>query len=549
MRETFHLIKKRKVTGRKGIGKLAVFGVAEEICIKSVKNGFKNELKLSLPNIKQCENNTQVNDLTIYEPETICVNEKAEDEENGTTITLEKIKRRSGFKIDDIVKSISKRFVFDDDDFIINFQYNNEDKAVINKNTKWEVFNGQFEWNFPDEKNDDYEYRNADRITGKIITAEKPLDESSRGITLFARGKLVNRNEFYGIKITTSNAYNYMTGFLNVDFIDDYADDLINTSRDGLVWENDALEGLRNWLQCQIKNIEKQWRNKRIEVRLKEYQIQNDGRDYKKWTESLPHHEKKLASKIIDTIILDENIPEDVTKVLLSYVENSFQYTTFKDFASELDELSFNSPEITTKLLQLFKDWESIESKEFYKLCIGRIETIKKLEKLINENAREVPEIHTFLKEYPWLMEPRIKDFNDEVTYTKLLRENFVEDENILDEDKRIDFYCKSFDNNIYIYELKRPNTTAKLKELTQLTQYKSFVKKHCGNESRSYQNIYCYLLCKGVSVQASGAEEMAEALKQQDIYVRTYHEILGQAYNYHKEFIDKYEELNKTCI
>ncbi len=537
-------IKKRKVTGRKGIGKLAIFGIAEEIYIKTIKNGIKNELRLSLTAIKNCESKSE--ELSRYSPQAITINANSDGEPDGTLIELNKIKRKSQFKIDEIITSISKRFTFNDDDFLVKFHYNNEEKGRIDKETKWKIFKGQFTWDFPVDKDEEYSYIHADKIYGKIITSNKPLDEASKGITLYARGKLVNRNEFYGIKITTSNAYNYMTGFLNVDFIDDFDDDLINTSRDGLVWDNDSLEGLKNWIQQQLKNIEKKWRDKRIAERINDYKDKNQGKDYTQWIDKLPSkHEQKLANDIVKTIILNEKIPEDVTSTLLQYVQSSFQYSTFKDFAVEIDSLNLESPELTTKLLELFKDWQAIESKEFYKLCIGRVQAIKKLEKLIDENAKEVPEIHTFLKKYPWLMEPRIKDFNDEITFTKLLRDEFKDDNITPESDKRIDFYCKSFDNNIYIYELKRPNITAKIKELQQLTAYKEFVQLHCGNERRSYQNIYCYLLCKGISSASAGAQTTANALMGENIYVRTYSEILGQAYNYHKEFIDKYDKMN----
>lgn len=542
--ENLSPIKKRKVTGRKGIGKLAVFGIAEEIEILSVKNNLVNGLKLNLSKIHQCEslNNTNFNS---YEPEPIKINYFEKNKASGTTIVLNNIKRKSSFKMVDIVESIKKRFTFDDNDFVVRFYYNNKEIASMDYNSKWDIYKGQFEWNFPKDMSTEMEYSHAKDITGKIITTEKPLEEENRGITLFARGKLVNRNEFYGIKITTSNAYNYMTGFLNVNFIDDESD-LINTSRDGLLWDNETLETLKHWIQQQLKMIEKDWRTKRIADKHQKYKEKNNGKDYKNWTNKLQKHEKKLAEKIIDTIMLDENISEETTNAILTYVENSFQYTTFKEFANELEEIEIDSPELTTKLLKLFQDWEAIEAKEFYKLCIGRIETIKKLEKLINENAREVPEIHSFLKQYPWLMEPRIKDFNDEITYTKLLQRKFKESDDIAEEDRRIDFYCKSFDNNIYIYELKRPSIKAKRDELNQLTEYKEFVSKYCGNANRSFHNIYCYLVCKGISENSAGAQTLANALKNENIYVRTYAEILGQAYNYHKEFIDKYDEMNK---
>lgn len=540
--------KRRKVTGRKGIGKLAVFGIAEEIRIMTIKDGFKNEFILSLPQIKECEKGTENNLVPVYEPEVIHLN-SATSSASGTTITLSGIKRKSPFNIDETVEAVAKRFTFNDDDFVVKFVDFGNVKKIIDKNTRWDIFKTQFEWTFPENEFKSSSQIDASSITGKIITTEKPLQEADRGIALFARGKLVNNNEFYGIKATISTAYNYMTGFLNVDFVDDGDKDLINTSRDGLLWDNDdSLLELKRWIQAQIKGIEKLWREKRKEQRKANYKKKSNGKDVYEWTRKLPKHEKKIAVSIIDIVTNADGISDDIANSLYEYVEGSFQYTAFQEFASDLENVAIDSPEWGIKLLKLFQEWEIIEAKEFYRLCIGRVKTIETLERLIDENAREVPDIHNFLKEHPWLMEPRIRNFEDEITYTKLLREKFPEKNNIPKEDRRLDFFCKSFNNDIYIYELKRPKTTAKAQELTQLTQYKEFVSNHCGNEARSFSNIFCYLICKGISVQSGGAHTLASALATQNIYVRTYLDILSQARNYHREFLEKYNKLMQSA-
>lgn len=48
-------IKQRKVTGRKGLGKLAVFGVANEIELISIKNNLKNGFSINYSDLKDSE--------------------------------------------------------------------------------------------------------------------------------------------------------------------------------------------------------------------------------------------------------------------------------------------------------------------------------------------------------------------------------------------------------------------------------------------------------------------------------------------------------------
>ena len=59
--------------------------------------------------------------------------------------------------------------------------------------------------------------------------------------------------------------------------------------------------------------------------------------------------------------------------------------------------------------------------------------------------------MHKFLKEFPWLLEPRLSTMDDEVSYSDLLLKEFQEQENMLEENRRIDFLCKGFGQELYI--------------------------------------------------------------------------------------------------
>src|SRR5690606_29064569 len=114
----------------------------------------------------------------------------------------------------------------------------------------------------PDKKFDEtYEF--WDKVEGSIFTLETPVkDTEMRGIYLTSRGKIVNTADFYGAR-DNDQFHSYVTGYLEVDFIDDFDEDVISTDRLSLNWENEKTKDLQEYLQLLIRKIGGEWRNKR----------------------------------------------------------------------------------------------------------------------------------------------------------------------------------------------------------------------------------------------------------------------------------------------
>ena len=89
-----------------------------------------------------------------------------------------------------------------------------------------------------------------------------------RGITLFANGRMVNKQEFFDSS-ESSHFFSYTTGWLDVDFIDLLEEDVISTNRQSLEWERADTNDLKVFLQKTITQIHKEWREKRKEERRK----------------------------------------------------------------------------------------------------------------------------------------------------------------------------------------------------------------------------------------------------------------------------------------
>ncbi len=221
-------------------------------------------------------------------------------------------------------------------------------------------------------------------------------------------------------------------------------------------------------------------------------------------------------------------------------MKDAFQFEAFKEFAADIaDTDEFDG----SKFLELLKEWQLVEAKELYRLSIGRISTIEELTKHMKENSKEVPTMHKFFKKFPWLLDPRIIEFQDEAHYSDILKQNYPE-KDLEESNRRIDFVCTRVSNNRFIIELKRPHHSIGAKDMEQAADYRSFLEKQVGNTPASANQIVAYVV-GGKQSNDRLAQSMINTYSTSgEIYIKTYAELLESAKKYHQEFIDKYEQL-----
>ncbi|SHK87657.1 ATP-binding protein [Fibrobacter sp. UWEL] len=517
----------RYAIGKKGIGKLAFFGIAKTIEIETVSSGLLNKFVMEWDVLEKSQD--------VYCPRIV-----AQDQETSsnsyTQIRLTNLSRKSSFKPDDIATKLAKTFSFFSDDFKVTLKYNDEHEIVIDDKLRFENLCELKSWNFPFvDEGVKVNYFNSCKIKGRIIACKNTVPEQMRGVALFSRGKLVNNHSFFDVT-ATSFGYSYLTGWLDIDFIDEWNPDVISTNRQSLNWEDSRCVELKQYLESVVQCVYKQHKEL-LEKNKKDDIKEKTGISIDEWANSLPKHERQLAQKLVNAIVSNEGLDVEKAAELTSFVKDSFQYTSFKDLASEISEDAFSSD----KMLELMKEWQLIEAREMYKLAQVRIETIQQFKKNVESDAKEVPVMHNFFKQFPWLLDPRIMSFKDEVWYSSLLKDKFPENES-LEEDKRIDFLCQNFASNFFVIELKRPSKVLGKKELEQALGYKAFIQSNLGNENT--RNVVCYLIGNRLSNDAL-VREMADSYRKSgSVIVRTYSELLSEAIRYHQEFIDKYREL-----
>lgn len=280
----------RLATGKKGLGKLALFGLAKTITITTRKGGRKTRFKLDWDRLMTSGN--------AYHPEIVYF-DKPTRKSDGTVIKLSRLKRVTPFDIDGLTNSLSKIFIVDDN-FKIILESPSGEKFAVSSERRYSQLDKQFEWSADSLIAADSDYKG--KILGNFYTGKTPIKPSSglRGITLFSRGKLVNTPSYFSSS-TSSHFYQYLTGWLSVDFIDLLDEDVIATNRQAINWENEEMSELRDFLSGIVSQVNADWRVKRKEEK-KETLQRKTGIDTDQWLSTLPEDVREHTKQIVETL-------------------------------------------------------------------------------------------------------------------------------------------------------------------------------------------------------------------------------------------------------
>ena len=510
----------RRVIGRKGIGKLSVFGVANTVDISTTKGGTVNEFRMNIGDILKAAESRHA-----YRPEIIREDERTNDG-SGTVITLSLLKRKSKINPEMIARSVARHFSIIGEKFRVAI--NGKD---ISPSDKFGHEDFERKWRIDDEGVD--ENHPSWTVSGWIGATKKTLDAQDVGITVMARGKLVQTSTTFEIKSGGKYSYSYLTGEINAEFLDE-EQDLISTNRQSLIWDEPKTAALQKWGRTKLRLISEELTRDRKDRREK---VIREDPKFKSWIETLTKPERGVADRIISIIASEEKLDDPNRKEIVSYIMESFDQKVFKDMVASLKD---HDDPVT--LLEMFKQWDVIEAREVTRVVKGRLDTIEQFGRLVDRNAKEVPEIHRFLKEWPWILEPTWTKWQDEIRYSKLLREKYP-DAVLNEPDRRIDFISIGVGDTIHVVEIKRPQYKIKSKDLDQLMEYVEFVREHLGNVSeRGYNDVAGYIIVGSVSNERVIKTKINES-KGHRRYVKTYEDLIVVARQLHSAFEEKLSE------
>lgn len=295
---------KRFPTGKKGLGKLALFGLAKEVSVDTIKDGLRNRFELNWDSLLEADG--------TYNP-AIQISDEKTERKTGTTIQLSNLKRKSPFDVEAIADSLSKIFIIDNS-FKISLKDPKGNTIIVSNERRYSSVEEQFRWTERDLIETDSEY--FGKVHLAFITAKTPIPPSSglRGIAIFSRGKLVNLPEYFSDS-ASSHFYQYLTGWITADFIDLIDEDVISTNRQSINWDNPEMANLRKFLSSLIAKAGSDWRKRRADKKEDELN-KATGIDKEKWFSTLPEEVRGSVESIIKKMGRNEDVAETYAPVV-----------------------------------------------------------------------------------------------------------------------------------------------------------------------------------------------------------------------------------------
>lgn len=309
----------RKVTGRKGLGKLAFFGIGDTIQIVTKKDGICVSFTMNWNDIIHSK-------TTNYEPDYSI--EPCNMQEHGTTIVLTDLKRKSAFDVKGLAASLARLFDFFNDNFKADIKLNDGTPILIDKSLRYTNIVAQFKWEIPTFIEDKGHYLYQKHIIGELLATEKPLKPGLRGITLYAHGRMVNAPEFFGVG-ESSHFYSYLTGWLDVDFVDEQEDDIISTDRQSLSWDLPITSELQINLKQLLLSIERNWRAQRKtqrELKITQKTKVDVGQWYPTLSPDIQKGVEKIVSSVVENSEMEDDKQSEVVGALHSLIPEYAQY-------------------------------------------------------------------------------------------------------------------------------------------------------------------------------------------------------------------------------
>jgi len=505
----------RKLMGRKGIGKLAAFGIANVLEVKTIKDGESVCIRLNFEKMKSWPK-----EKGDYRPDVIMGETGKTSEENGTEIRIKELQRTTPMKSDVVRKELARRFtIVTDKKFEV---YVNEKK--ITKDDRRKKDDCKLQWDVSELPNGNVvSESNGWNVDGWIGFVERS-QLVDRGVDIFVRGKAAELNTMFNWKSTQAQfARAYLVGEITADFFDTEKGDFISTGRNFLQWETPNGEALEKWGQDTLLFIVNEWIKERR--KKKEEKIIKTA-NFGEWLESRSQRERRVAMKLVKAIVDDDNIEPESAAPLLDMVKVNIEYEAFQELLEEIDE---KGATIET-LLQLFDDWRLIEAREHLKLSDGRWEIIDKLNNFVKKGALEVKQIQPLFEENGWLIDPSWTDVTGQTQYTELLRKEFEEPPQLEEENKRIDLIGYDEGGGLHIVELKRPEKTLDWGSLVQIEKYVLWARSNLMIGSENAPKYVTGLLVVGKNTKDTTVNKKREDLGSQDIRVETFSGLINRA-------------------
>lgn len=552
--------KRRPVMGRKGIGKLAAFGICRTIEVWSAA-GKKNQSSYPITHfILKYDDITEETDQA-YHPQPGKDDGKTSPK-RGTRIILKNFLYKAIPDRDTFMRQLSRKFGIGSTDFKIKVidTVTNEEEEVSSlyldllERTKMDLDNKPVSLDGKELP-----------IKGWVAYSKYSYqNEEMAGVRIYARGKLAAVTRDFGHKSGFTGEYTirtYLVGEIYADWLDE-DEDLIASDRQDILWSSEKGQALKEWGK---KILEKLGRKSVGPLNKRRYEVfmEKSKLDYhaKRRFGDTPVYKaalevgKSLAGWSSMSTLNNEVYVRTLLELTLSIAPHKMIVDKLKELA---DTGNDNALEVMSAI---FGDAKLAETASLGQIAMERIRAIETLDKAIHRTP-EPPELELqkILESAPWLIEPQwtvlqanqsFENFRSEFEewYKKQTGKEIRTKIDSSHQAKRPDFIMIHVGRKIEIVEIKKPGhhlTGEEVKRIdTYLEKMKEFREKN-PTIAEAFPDVHITLVCDGVNLEGTEKRAYEGLLKDGTLERKTWIELLNDTKQTHKSFLEAKNKMLK---
>ena len=478
----------RPVMGRKGIGKLAPFGICRQIEIVSA-GGELIEGQYQVSHFVM-DYDEIIKDEPGAAPLTSGELDRTWRETSVTRVTLRQFLPKRVPPADVFLRQLARVF------------RGTTDFEIAVRNLREPLFGAKplppFEIEVDEQTRirlDDRPVPRGDRelpVTGWVAKAKSAYkNDEDVGVRIYARNKIVATTRDFEQSSGYSGEFvvrSYLVGEVVADWLDvDGQDDLIRTDRQDILWNSEEGEALKRYGQQLVKEVarsaipvhEQSMARRVLERSRVESRARSTFND-DELVESAVELTTMLGRSVSEDKLNDSEYLERLVQFVLSVAPHHLLVESFADLA----ELTSGSSDALDRLVELFRRTEVAALASYAQVARGRIEAISSLEAALKHDGSEPADesrLQKILRSAPWLINPEWEVISENQTlrtfaerYATLIQECWPSDLKLPAEDfrRRPDFVMMETSGQLHCIEIKRPHAGLKRDDFTRFYHY-----------------------------------------------------------------------------
>lgn len=558
----------RRVMGRKGIGKLAMFALANEVKISSQSAGFDAVgLTVNVPEFKKTIEENKPHPLDEFEP-------KVFNKKKGTRIELLQVLTGLKTTEDYLRVKLARRFSVLDDAHKFKVFLNGKE---IKKEDRGFYQHVQLLWAFDvatsndvkamaknlahlpkvitDGKNpepciallsnvvvcDSTEYKVSGYIASVLLPRHLGSKEDSANmVSIFANGRV-----FAEDVLTEANSakyyQSYLVGEIHADFLDDDNIDRATASREAIKKDDPKYQALIAFIRTTLDSIGDQWDDWRTELGLDKAEPQNAA--VLEWIDTLADKRDqkaamKLMTSIKNAVVHSDDAKNDAAKrVLYRGAIIGFEKLRLNN---QLDKLAAVTDILGAEFAAIFASLDHVEESAYAEITRQRLAIVKKFAEISNDPSALEKVAQQYLFDHLWLLDPTWDRVTSRVEMEKTLTD-YLKKSHPDSTGARLDITYRASSGRHIVVELKKPTLTSLdyFVLSKQVSKYKDAIESYYKDKepNKPVPPLDIYLLVAKAPTDFD--EPKRQALAAFNGRLITYSQLINDARNSYQQYLN----------